>query len=148
MKSMKKVAVGFTAAVMMVGGAMTAFAGTSSTYFYLLRNGSYTAAPMGQDCVSDFTVSGNKVTLNLQEAEYVSNGQTYTGEITNAFIDKNNNNVYDKGVDTSLFVKGRKVNQIVYDKNPDAAGFTNFHITVDIPSFATKTFSVYAPDLN
>lgn len=148
MISMKKAAVGLTAAVMMAGGAMTALAGTASTYFYLQRNGSYMAAPMGQDCVSDYTVSGNKVTLNLQEAEYVSNGQTFTGKITNAFIDNNNNNVYDKGVDTSLFIKGRKVNQIKFDKAPDAAGFTNFHITVDIPSFATKTFSVYVPDLN
>lgn len=127
---------------------MTAMANTTGTYFYLLKNGNYLAAPMGQTCVSDYTVSGSKVTLNLQEAEYVSNGQTYTGKITNAFIDNNENGVYDKGVDTSLFVKGRQVDQIKYNKDPDVAGYTNFSITVDIPSYATKTFSVYVPDLN
>lgn len=147
MKILKRVAAGLTAAVMMAGGAMTAMANTTGTYFYLLRDGVYTPAPMGQNCVSGYTVSGNRVTLNLQEAKYENNGQTYTGKISNAFIDQNANGVYDKNVDTKLFVKGRKGDQIKYNKDPDAYGYTNFSITVDITSYATKTFRVYIPDL-
>ncbi len=147
MNRMKKLAVGLTAAVMMVGGAMTAMAANQAgTYFYLLRGGSYAAAPMGQDCVKNYTVSGKKVTLNLQKAEYTVGDQTYTGSISNAYIDKNGNGIYDSG-DAILFEKG-KTNKIVYSKNANSDGYTNFSITVDIPSYATKTFSVYVPDLN
>lgn len=148
MRNLKRVAVGLTAAVMMVGGAMTAMANTTDTYFYLLRNGVYAPAPMGQDCVLDYNVSGDEVTLNLQDAEYESNGQVHTGRISNAFIDNNENGVFDEDSDTVLFVEDEDVDQIIYNKDPNAAGYTNFTITVDVDSAITKTFSVYVPDLN
>ncbi|MFR3729812.1 hypothetical protein [Lacrimispora sp.] len=148
MRNLKRIAVGLTAAVMMAGGAMTAMANTADAYFYLLKGGNYVAAPMGQDCVGSYDVSGDEVTLNLQEAKYVSNGQTYTGNIVKAFIDDNGNGVFDEDSELDLFREGENGNQIVYNKDPDAAGYTNFTITIDVDSAMTKTFSVYIPDLN
>lgn len=90
MKTLKRFAAVAMAGAMMAGSAMTAMAATVDDYFYVLG-----AAPMGQDCVEDKEVDGNRVTLFLQEATYNMGGTTYTGSITDAFIDSNGNGTHD-----------------------------------------------------
>lgn len=148
MKTLKRFAAVAMAGAMMVGGAMTSMA-AETNYFYVYENGVFGPARMGQDCVESVTVRGSRVTMNLQDAQYGS----YAGRITNAFVDADNDMVYDEG-ETVLY--NETSNAIVYNQNQlkttvEDEEYANFCIVVtivdseDAPVYEHNPQSVYVP---
>ncbi len=143
----KKFTVTMATAAMVAASAMTAMAATS-TYFYVYENGTFRAARMGQDCVESVEVDGDNVTMNLQSGSYGS----FTGAITNAWIDNDGDGAYDESVDESIF----DANVITYDQKTlatevDGTDYANFYIQVSIyrgnsdTPLMVKTQNTYVP---
>lgn len=134
----KKFAVTMATAAMVAASAMTAMAATT-TYFYVYENGTFQAARMGQDCVKSVSVNDSEVTMALQAGEYTLGTTTFTGKITNAWIDQNENGVYDDD-DEQIFSD----NVITYDQsdlavNVDGTDYANFYIQVSIYNGSSET---------
>lgn len=134
----KKFTVTMATAAMVAASAMTAMAATS-TYFYVYENGTFQAARMGQDCVKSVSVDDNEVTMKLQSGEYTLGTTTFTGKITNAWIDQNENGVYDSG-DEEIFSD----DVITYDQSDlavavDGTDYANFYIQVSIYNGSSET---------
>lgn len=128
---------------MVAASAMTAMAATN--YFYVYENGTFQAARMGQDCVESVEVDGDEVTMYLQEGSY----GTFTGSITDAWIDSNGNGKKDAG-EISLYVKGD--NAIIYNQKElkttiNGNDYAEFNIEVSISGSMTmtKTQHTYVP---
>lgn len=134
----KKFAVSMATAAMVAASAMTAMAATT-TYFYVYENGTFQAARMGQDCVESVSVDGSEVTMELQAGEYTLGTTTFTGKITDAWIDRNENGVYDSG-DEQIFSD----DVITYDQSDlavavDGTDYANFYIQVSIYNGSSET---------
>lgn len=128
---------------MVAASAMTAMAATN--YFYVYENGTFGPARMGQDCVESVEVDGDEVTMYLQEGSY----GTFTGSITDAWIDSNGNGKKDAG-EESLYYKDEKA--IIYDQEAlkttiNGNDYAEFNIEVSISGSMTmtKTQHTYVP---
>ncbi len=145
----KKFTVTMATAAMVAASAMTAMAATS-TYFYVYENGTFRAARMGQDCVKSVEVDGDDVTMSLQAGSYKLGTIEFTGEITNAWIDEDEDGVFDEG-ETSLWNDGViAYDQSVLSTEIDGEEYANFYIEVTISykngtEFAKKTQNTYVP---
>ncbi len=142
----KKFTVTMATAAMVAASAMTAMAATSN-YFYVYENGTFRAARMGQDCVESVEVDGDEVTMYLQDGSYGS----FTGAITNAWVDENGNGIYDAD-EKQLYDADE--NAIVYDQSAlsttvDGDCYANFYIQVTIASNGVtvmeKTQNTFVP---
>lgn len=147
---LKKFAVTMATAAMVAASAMTAMAATN--YFYVYENGTFGLARMGQDCVESVEVDGDKVTMQLQAGEYTLGTTTYTGKITNAWIDQDGDGVYDEDNDEQIF----DTDVITYDQSDlatdvDGTDYANFYIQVSIYNgnaskpVMVKTQNTYVP---
>ena len=142
----KKFAVTMTTAAMIAASTVTAMAATS-TYFYVYENGTFQAARMGQDCVKSVDVDGDDVAMYLQTGSYGS----FTGAITNAWVDSNGNGTYD---DDEKQLYDADENAIIYDQSTlsttvDGESYANFYIQVTIKSNGVtvmeKTQNTFVP---
>ena len=142
----KKFAVTMTTAAMVAASTVTAMAATS-TYFYVYENGTFQAARMGQDCVKSVDVDGDDVAMYLQTGSYGS----FTGAITNAWVDSNGNGTYD---DDEKQLYDADENAIIYDQSTlsttvDGESYANFYIQVTIRSNGVtvmeKTQNTFVP---
>lgn len=142
----KKFAVTMTTAAMLAASTVTAMAATS-TYFYVYENGTFQAARMGQDCVKSVDVDGDDVAMYLQTGSYGS----FTGAITNAWVDSNGNGTYD---DDEKQLYDADENAIIYDQSTlsttvDGESYANFYIQVTIKSNGVtvmeKTQNTFVP---
>lgn len=142
----KKFAVTMTTAAMIAASTVTAMAATS-TYFYVYENGTFQAARMGQDCVKSVDVDGDDVAMYLQTGSYGS----FTGAITNAWVDSNGNGTYD---DDEKQLYDADENAIIYDQSTlsttvDGKSYANFYIQVTIKSNGVtvmeKTQNTFVP---
>lgn len=142
----KKFAVTMTTAAMVAASTVTAMAATS-TYFYVYENGTFQAARMGQDCVKSVDVDGDDVAMYLQTGSYGS----FTGAITNAWVDSNGNGTYD---DDEKQLYDADENAIIYDQSTlsttvDGESYANFYIQVTIKSNGVtvmeKTQNTFVP---
>ena len=142
----KKFAVTMTTAAMIAASTVTAMAATS-TYFYVYENGTFQAARMGQDCVKSVDVDVDDVAMYLQTGSYGS----FTGAITNAWVDSNGNGTYD---DDEKQLYDADENAIIYDQSTlsttvDGESYANFYIQVTIKSNGVtvmeKTQNTFVP---
>ena len=142
----KKFAVTMTTAAMIAASTVTAMAATS-TYFYVYENGTFQAARMGQDCVKSVDVDGDDVAMYLQTGSYGS----FTGAITNAWVDSNGNGTYD---DDEKQLYDADENAIIYDQSTlsttvGGESYANFYIQVTIKSNGVtvmeKTQNTFVP---
>lgn len=142
----KKFAVTMTTAAMIAASTVTAMAATS-TYFYVYENGTFQAARMGQDCVKSVDVDGDDVAMYLQTGSYGS----FTGAITNAWVDSNGNGTYD---DDEKQLYDADENAIIYDQSTlsttvDGESYASFYIQVTIKSNGVtvmeKTQNTFVP---
>ena len=142
----KKFAVTMTTAAMLAASTVTAMAATS-TYFYVYENGTFQAARMGQDCVKSVDVDGDDVAMYLQTGSYGS----FTGAITNAWVDSNGNGTYD---DDEKQLYDADENAIIYDQSTlsttvDGESYASFYIQVTIKSNGVtvmeKTQNTFVP---
>lgn len=119
---------------MVAASAMTAMAATN--YFYVVENGTFGPARMGQDCVKSVSVSKDTVTMKLQSGSY----GIYNGAITDAWIDTDGDKIHDDN-ETSLYLP--KQNAIRYNqkalKSSEYPGYANFCIKVTISGSETGT---------
>lgn len=142
----KKFAVTMTTVAMVAASTVTAMAATS-TYFYVYENGTFQAARMGQDCVKSVDVDGDDVAMYLQTGSYGS----FTGAITNAWVDSNGNGTYD---DDEKQLYDADENAIIYDQSTlsttvDGESYASFYIQVTIKSNGVtvmeKTQNTFVP---